>query len=226
MRQKTPEIMYEDADLIVCRKEAGVAVQTARAGRPDMVSLLKNYRAGKGEEPYIAPVHRLDQPVEGVMVFAKTKRAAARLSEQVREGLMGKEYLAVVCGIPEGASGELTDHLLQDKRTNTSSVAEEGTPGAKTARLSYEVVRADEERGLALVRIMLHTGRHHQIRVQFAHAGHPLYGDLKYGSAKPDQERFPVALCSCGICFAHPSSGKEMEFRIRPEGQGFASLME
>ena len=219
MRIKQPEIIYEDEAVIVCRKEAGVAVQTARAGQADMVSLLKNYRAKKKEEPYIGLIHRLDQPVEGVMVFAKTKMAAAKLSAQVSNRGMEKEYLAVTAGVPQPEKGELCDWLLRDGKTNTSTVVAKGTPQAKEAKLSYEVVEVRAEGQKALVHIWLHTGRHHQIRVQFAHVGYPLYGDVKYGTATGAY--CPVALCSCRIAFKHPITGKEMEFAIEPEGKAF-----
>ena len=150
MRVKQPEIIFEDDAVIVCRKEAGVAVQTARAGQADMVSLLKNYRAKKKEEPYIGLIHRLDQPVEGVMVFAKTKQAAAKLSVQVSSRSMEKEYLAVTEGIPQPSEGELCDWLLRNGRTNTSQVVEPGTPQAKDAKLRYQVEQTDEEQQKAL----------------------------------------------------------------------------
>ena len=185
MRIKQPEIIYEDEAIIVCRKEAGVAVQTARAGQADVVSLLKNYRAKKKEEPYIGLIHRLDQPVEGVMVFAKTPQATAKLSAQVSSRSMEKEYLAVTTGVPEPQKGELRDWLLRDGKTNTSAVVARGTSQAKEAVLDYEVEQVLEDAQQALVHIWLHTGRHHQIRVQFAHAGYPLVGDTKYG--KPEQ---------------------------------------
>jgi len=219
MRTKQPEIIYEDEAVIVCRKEAGVAVQTARAGQADMVSLLKNYRAKKKEEPYIGLIHRLDQPVEGVMVFAKTKMAAAKLSAQVSNRSMEKEYLAVTSGVPQPEKGELSDWLLRDGKTNTSTVVAKGTPQAKEAKLSYEVVEVRAEGQKALVHIWLHTGRHHQIRVQFAHVGYPLYGDVKYGTSVGSY--CPVALCSCRIAFKHPITGKEMEFAIEPKGKAF-----
>ena len=138
MRVKQPEIIFEDDAVIVCRKEAGVAVQTARAGQADMVSLLKNYRAKKKEEPYIGLIHRLDQPVEGVMVFAKTKQAAAKLSVQVSSRSMEKEYLAVTEGIPQPSEGELCDWLLRNGRTNTSQVVE---PGHHRQRTQNCVIR-------------------------------------------------------------------------------------
>lgn len=224
MRVKTPEILYEDEAVMVCRKDAGVPVQTSRAGQADMVSILKNYRAKKKEEPYIGLIHRLDQPVEGVMVFAKTKEAAACLSGQVSGRLVEKQYLAVLDGIPSEKSGELKDYLLRDGKTNISRVVPQGTAGAKSAHLSYEVLKTDDEKNCALVRIALHTGRHHQIRVQFAHAGYPIYADTKYGKALPKGSYCPVALCSCRIGFAHPVTKQEMTFEIRPEGKGFEHI--
>ncbi|MCD8218241.1 MAG: RluA family pseudouridine synthase [Clostridiales bacterium] len=230
-----PRIIYEDSDILVCEKPAGLPVQTAKSGRPDMVSELKNYRAKKHEEPYIGLVHRLDQPVCGVMVFAKTKAAAAHLSRQVSSRSIGKEYLAVICGLPESASdtefisdiqsgqekhtlrpaGDLRDFLLKDGRTNTSRVVPEHTPGAKESLLSYEVIQSNPETERSLVRIHLHTGRHHQIRVQFSHAGFPLYADTKYGQPLPAGNFCPVALCSYKISFIHPKTGKAMTFTVK-----------
>ena len=224
MKIKTPEIIYEDESLLVCRKEAGVPVQTSRAGQADMVSMLKNYRAKKKESLYIGLVHRLDQPVEGVMVFAKTKEAAAHLSKQVSERTIDKQYVAVICGIPGKSSGEFTDYLLRDGKTNMSAVVSQKTPGAKKACLSYEVLQTDRERNLSLVRINLQTGRHHQIRVQFSHAGYPLYADAKYGIPAQEGSYCPVALCSCKIGFIHPATGKYMGFEIVPIGKGFQMI--
>lgn len=229
------DILYEDDALLVCIKPAGVPVQTAKAGQSDMVSELKNYRAKKKEEPYIGLIHRLDQPVEGIMVFAKTKKAAAKLSEQVSSRQIEKEYMAVVSGTPgaeethtdgsgkrleslcsdnDGQWYQLHDYLLKDGTTNTSQVVPEGTPGAKEALLSYTLLQTDPETNRSLVRIRLHTGRHHQIRVQFAHAGFPLYGDTKYGQPLPKGVYCPVALCSCKIGFVHPETGEKMEFEF------------
>ncbi len=206
-------ILYEDDAILVCRKPAGVAVQTARLGEADMESLLKNYRAEKGEEPWIGVVHRLDQPVEGVMVFAKTKEAAASLGHQMRERLAEKDYYAVTDGIPAQKKGMLEDYLLRDGRTNLSSVVAKTTPGAKRAALSYEVIK--EGNGRAVLRIRLQTGRHHQIRVQLAHAGMPIAGDRKY------QFREHVApsgrglsLCACRLVFRHPADKRKLEFEI------------
>ena len=220
-----PEILYEDAQLIVCYKPAGIATQTKKLGQKDMVSILSNHIAQEGTgQPFIGVVHRLDQPVEGVMVFAKTKQAAAKLSVQVSSRSMEKEYLAVTEGIPQPSEGELCDWLLRNGRTNTSQVVEPGTPQAKDAKLRYQVEQTDEEHQKALVHIWLHTGRHHQIRVQFAHAGYPLMGDTKYGREAVAGRYCPVALCSCRIAFIHPVTGKEMEFTIRPKGNVFTQM--
>ena len=215
-------ILYEDEEVIVCEKPAGVAAQTRRLGQADMESLLKNYRAAKGEPPYIGVVHRLDQPVRGVMVFAKTKEAAADLSRQVQTKMADKFYYAVTDGVPEQKKGTLEDYLLRDGKTNTSKVVSKSTEGAKSARLDYEVTAQNKTN--AILRIRLDTGRHHQIRVQFAHAGYPLMGDTKYGREAVAGRYCPVALCSCRIAFIHPVTGKEMEFTIRPKGNVFTQM--
>lgn len=218
-------IIYEDEAMIVCYKTAGVPVQSNRIGEQDMGSLLRNYLAAKGEEPYIGFVHRLDQPVEGVMVFAKTKEAAAALSGQMREKGFGKYYYAVVCGTVSETKGTLTDYLLRDGRSNTSSVVTEQTPGAKRAILHYEVLAREEQPVRSLVRVRLETGRHHQIRVQLAHAGYPLSGDRKYNQTG-EKMLGNIALCSYRIEFAHPMTGKRLMYEIVPKGLGFSYFVE
>lgn len=224
------QILYEDADIILLRKPAGIPSQTARLGEKDMVSILKNYRAGKQEEPYIALIHRLDQPVEGILLVAKTKEAAAELNRQSSDHNMEKRYRAVVhnrtkAPLVQGQRGTLTDYLLKNGRTNCSVAAEAGTKGAKKARLTYEVLRADEK--LADLSIKLETGRHHQIRVQMAHAGYPLAGDTKYGRTEEDwagKGGRGIALCFVKISFLHPKTQKKMEFAIEPENPIFQLL--
>ena len=194
-----PAIIYEDEDIIVCKKPAGVATQTRRIGQADMESLLKNYRASKGELPYIGVVHRLDQPVEGIMVFAKNKEAAADLSRQIKTKLADKYYYAMTDGVPEKKKGTLEDELLQNGKTNTSEVVERGTPQAKHASLSYEVVEQD--------------GKHAVL--QLAQAGMPIVGDKKYNfkeNIAPSGGQ--LALCSFKIAFRHPKTHRKLEFEI------------
>lgn len=199
---KKPEIIFQDEDILVCAKPARVATQTSRVSEPDLVSILKNelYKQDRTKEPYLAVIHRLDQPVSGLLVFAKTKAAAADLSGQLQRDSFSKDYLALVSKMPEKKEDTLVDWLLKDGRTNISCVVPEGTADAKRAELAYEVM--DERfvkeltktagqmaggrksiaipEGTALIQVHLKTGRHHQIRVQMSHAGYPLVGDAKY----------------------------------------------
>jgi 23S rRNA pseudouridine1911/1915/1917 synthase len=214
------KIIQEDDDILVCYKPAGIATQTRRLGEKDMESLLRNYRAGKGEPPYIGIVHRLDQPVEGIMVFAKNQKVAAALSKQVQKRSIGKHYYALVRTdgtLPK--KGTLTDYLLFDPKQNHTTVVE-GTPvtgqNHQKAVLDYEIKR--EQDGIALLDITLHTGRHHQIRVQLAHTGYPILGDTKYGHGEPHQ----LALCSYRLSFLHPTTGAKVDLRIRPKNPEFS----
>jgi 23S rRNA pseudouridine1911/1915/1917 synthase len=234
------EIVFEDNEILVCYKPAGIATQTKRLGQQDMESILKNYRAKKGEPPYIGVVHRLDQPVEGVMVFAKTPHAAAELSKQVQQRDFGKHYLAVAPA-KKGEKSEdvLCDYLVADKKNNVTKVVAKGTARAQLAKLEYRMIGqmdlpdGEMEKEMALYDILLHTGRHHQIRVQFAHMGCPLWGDTKYGG-QPEKQRNgsdtcsavkkQLALCSYRVEFTHPTTGKEMDFSIRPKNEIFQSF--
>ncbi|MBR2046026.1 MAG: RluA family pseudouridine synthase [Agathobacter sp.] len=216
---KKIEIIFEDKDILVCRKPAGVATQTKRLGQQDMESLLKNYRAKKGEEPYIGIVHRLDQPVEGVMVFAKNQKAAANLSKQVQDRVIGKYYYAVSAKAPKESKARLEDYLLTDKKSNYTQVVDDKTDGAKEAKLEYKVMEAKENQ--TLFDIKLHTGRQHQIRVQMANAGCPLVGDSKYGEMA-DKEQ--LALCSYKLEFEHPTKKIPMKFEIQPIGKVFVEF--
>lgn len=216
-------IVYEDASVIVCHKCPYLAVESANVRQQDLVSLLKNRRLSKREEPYIGVIHRIDQPVEGLIVFAKTRDAAAVLSKQPKEGEMSKDYLALVeKNGPLTSTHNLCHYIKKDEKSNQSVVVEEGTAGAKPARLSFQVL---EERARAyLLAIQLDTGRHHQIRVQFAALGHPLLGDEKYG-AKPLNGQ-PLALCANHLSFVHPGSKKRMDFEIEPKNNLFISTKE
>ena len=187
------KVLYEDDEILVVIKPAGVESQAAKRFAPDMVSEVKkhlviNKSCTPGKEPYVGVIHRLDKPVSGVMVYAKTKRAAAALSEQVQSHKMKKIYTAVVHGRPLDAVDNYVDYMVKTPDGNYSQVVDKGITGAKKAELSYEVLKTIDgkiagmpETELSLVRVALKTGRHHQIRVQMAYHGTPLYGDMKYG---------------------------------------------
>ena len=213
------KILFEDEYIMVVKKDAGIPVQAGKLRMMDLQGLIKNElykRNRKGGEPYLGLIHRLDQPVEGVMVFAKTPFAAGSLSEQVTDGRMKKHYLALLCGKPENDEGTLVDYLVKDGRTNTSSVAKAGEKDAKRSELNYKVLKRSEE--TTLVEVELITGRHHQIRVQMANAGWPLYGDTKYNPAfQETKEHVQTALCAYQLSFVHPKSKKVMEFSIEPD---------
>lgn len=223
------EVLYEDRDIIVAVKPAGVESQAAKRFSPDMVSeirkhLVINRSCAPGRESYVGVIHRLDKPVSGVMVYAKTKKAAAALSEQVKDGKMEKIYEAVVCGKPVESVDNFVDYLKKSVDGNYSQVVEKGIKDARRAELSYEVKAsaATEAGELTLVKIRLLTGRHHQIRVQFSSRGLPLYGDARYNRAFAESgERAPLALCAATLSFCHPVTGKRLEFSIRPSGGAF-----
>ena len=212
-------ILFEDDHVLVVKKDAGIPVEAGKMRMMDLQGLIKNelYRRNrKGGEPYLGLIHRLDQPVEGVMVFAKTPFAAGALSEQVTDGRMKKHYLALLCGKPSEDSGKLVDYLVKDGRTNTSSVVKEQNKDAKRAELNYQVLKRYED--TTLVEVELITGRHHQIRVQMANAGWPLYGDTKYNPKFQDvMEHVQTALCAYKLSFVHPKTKKVMEFCIEPD---------
>lgn len=212
-------IIFEDKAILVCKKPAGIPTQTPKCGVSDMVSLLKTYRVSKGESPYVGLVHRLDQPVEGVMVFAKTKESAAFLSKQMQNGQFEKYYYAMVHGSLTPATGTLEDYLLRDGKNNISRVVSKNTRDAKFARLTYETVSVFPKKNESLLRIQLDTGRHHQIRIQLSNAGHPLIGDKKYGENTVGY--LPLGLCSYHIGFLHPITQKKVVYEISPEGPAF-----
>ncbi|MBR6256442.1 MAG: RluA family pseudouridine synthase [Lachnospiraceae bacterium] len=212
------DIIYEDKAVIVCHKAAGMAVQTARPGEKDMVSELKNYlsREKKGE-PYVGIVHRLDQPVEGLIVFAKDSRAAAALSKQVRQGGgMHKEYLTRVYGCMPADKGRLEDWMLKDKG-NISRIADPDTVGAQKAVLEYE--KLETSGNTELLKILLHSGRHHQIRLQLSAQSAPVLGDSRYGSEESvayTREHGIKRLCLIArkLEFDHPVSGERKSFEL------------
>lgn len=223
---KQPEILYEDASILVCFKPAGMPVQTKSMSNMDLENFLKNHlirqsrSSGKpaSRSPYLAVIHRLDQPVSGILVFAKTSSAAAKLNQQMQQGGFTKEYEAVLCGKLPAVRGTLTDYLIKDGQTNTSRICPAQTPGAKKAELSYETIAYNSEKDLSQVRIHLKTGRHHQIRVQMAGNGAPLWGDNKYNPRFARSNGYaPIALCACHLAFHHPETGKKLSYEITCE---------
>lgn len=210
-------IVYEDSVLLVVHKPAGIATETARVGQADLVSELKNYRKRKGEDTYIGVVHRLDQPVEGLLVFAKDGKTSHKLCSELQGGRLAKKYVALVAGVMQAQEGVQTDYLWRDGRTNLSKVVPKGYQDAKEASLHWRLLQHND--AISLLEIELYTGRHHQIRVQLAHAGFPLLGDFKYGSAlsKELSKKYAVnstALMAYEICMTHPVTGNQMEFSL------------
>ena len=204
------ETVFEDDDVIVVKKPAGVATESRRIGEMDMISLVKNYLAMNGRSnPYVAMVHRLDQPVEGLLVFAKTKSAAAALSKQMGEAFAHKEYTAVVYSDSEPSSEPVTlvDWLLKEPKGNSSKVVSEGMKGAKRAELEYRCEEALGD-GKYRLRIKLITGRHHQIRLQLSNAHMPIVGDRKYGKSGDTARK--LELCASHLEFKHPKSGEKI----------------
>lgn len=208
-------ILFEDNHLLVVVKPPNLLSQGDATGDEDLLTLLKEYIRVAYQKPgnvYLGLVHRLDRPVGGVMVFAKTSKAASRLSEQIRDKTFGRSYLAVVEGHPKKTTGSVRNFLLKDRQKNLVEVVKPRVPGAQEAQLDYEVI--DMNRDRSLVRISLRTGRSHQIRVQMAELGHPLYGDRRYGPRT--NERRQIALWAERISFLHPTTKEKLEFSEAP----------
>ncbi|MGI6070107.1 MAG: RluA family pseudouridine synthase [Blautia sp.] len=225
MAEDNSLILYEDPQILVCHKPPGLAVQSARMGSMDLESVLKNYLAAKGSGriPYLGVVHRLDQPVEGLVVFAKTPAAAKSLSAQAAGDGMKKYYLAVSAHIPEKKEGVLEHMLFKDGRSHMARVAAPEEKGAKRAVLFYRLLK--EVKGLGLFEIRLETGRFHQIRVQMAAAGMPLAGDKKYNLGECEKGWQELGLCAYRLQFTHPKTKKSMKFEITPKGRAFEHLI-
>ena len=229
------KILFEDKDLFVIHKPAGIAVQSGRIGQMDLESELKNYLAKKGEKPFIGLVHRLDQPVEGLLVVAKNPKTAAELNKQLSNGTLNKTYLAVVVAEGEGDlaqselkeadSGSFTDYLLKDGQV--AKIVSPETKEAKVAKLQYYIIKKKDD--LALVKVEIETGRFHQIRCQMAHHDMPLLGDTKYGTdtsinISRNYGVRTVALCANEITFVHPITQKEMHYSVEPMNLAFTKI--
>ena len=199
------ELLYVDEKIVVCVKPAGVPSTDEPGGVPELV----RQALGKPDAT-VKTVHRLDQVVSGVMVLARTARAASDLSEQIRSHQFEKEYLAVVHGCPVDETGTFRDLLARNKAEKKTYIVTEPGKDAQEAALDYRVLARNED--LSKVRIRLHTGRTHQIRTQFSGRGFPLVGDKKYGRG----EDCDIALWSCRVAFCHPKTGEFMDFQKEP----------
>ena len=210
-------ILHEDNQIIVLEKPVGASSEEAQ-GENSVPALLRVHWGN--EKAYVGVVHRLDTGVGGVMVYAKTPHAAAELSRQVQERTFEKEYRCVCAGIPEPAEGEMRDFLFKDSRKGKVFPVKGARKGAKEALLEYSVIQTGtiddaEHTQVSLCRVILHTGRTHQVRVQFASRKHPLLGDGKYGS----RVKGNIHLQCARIAFAHPKTKQRMEFSVEKPGE-------
>ena len=199
------KVIFEDNHIIVVEKPVNIPSQADKTGDIDMLTIIKDYLKEKYNKPgnvYLGLVHRLDRPVGGVMVFAKTSKAAGRLSNQVKRTLQ--------------------DYLLKNEKANMSKVVKEETKNSKLAILDYEVLKYDEELNLSVLRINLHTGRHHQIRVQLSSRNHSIYGDQKYGGRGHGKQ---IALWAYELKLYHPITNELMEFKDVPQMLGSWAIL-
>lgn len=214
------KVIFEDNHIIVVEKKPNIPSQSDKTGDIDMLTIVKQYIKEKYNKPgnvYLGLVHRLDRPVGGVMIFAKTSKAASRLSNQVREKIFKKKYLAVVDGYFKEKEGSLEDYLYKDERNNISRVVNKEKKNSKLAKLDYKELVYNEVKDLSLLEINLHTGRHHQIRVQLANAGHSIFGDQKYGKRGQGKQ---IALWAYELTIEHPITKEEITFKDFPESIG------
>lgn len=215
MDEKELVILYEDNHIIVVLKPQNVACCPDESGDDNLFDCVKRYiknAYNKQGNVFLGLVHRLDRPTGGVMVYAKTSKAASRLSEQMRTGGFEKRYLAVLCGVPSRRKATLENYLRKNSVTNTVYVCTQTEDGAKFSSLEYEI--KEDKGGFSLAEIKLHTGRTHQIRVQTASINCPVYGDMRYGGEKAVKGK--LALWAYSLRFAHPTTGENLRFEIEP----------
>lgn len=246
------DIIYEDEYMIACVKPYGMSTQSDNTGGYDLLTEVKMHiydESDEDEEPYVAVINRLDKPVGGIVLFAKTYEVAVKLSDMIQAGEISKHYQAVVYGYFDEPEGSYTDYLVHDKKNNITRVAGKNEKGAKRAELKFEVLdEIDTDEGsISYVLIELLTGRHHQIRCQMAAHGNPIWGDLRYGKisgvgkggsdswgasgkkqrigrgSKRDnkKDRPEIGLFSTRIEFIHPVTGEEIVLHREPEGKAF-----
>lgn len=209
-------VIYEDNHIIVVEKIINIPSQADKTGDMDMLTIIKDYLKEKYNKPgnvYLGLVHRLDRPVGGVMVFAKTSKAASRLSEEVRNKTLQKTYLVICNGKMEKDKDTLVDYLWKDEKKNTSYVVKKTKKNAKEAVLDYEVLKYDDKQNLSLLKVNLHTGRHHQIRLQLSSRMHAIYGDNKYHGRGAGTG---IRLWAYELKFKHPVTKEELTFKISP----------
>ena len=220
------KVIYEDNHIIVIEKPVNIPSQGDKTGDVDMLTIIKEYLKEKYNKPgnvYLGLIHRLDRPVGGVMVFAKTSKAAARLSEQVRDKVFKKKYLVIANGKFDKETGVLSDYLLKNERKNMSRIVPEGTKNSKYAELDYEILKYDAELNLSVLKINLHTGRHHQIRVQLSSRNHSIYGDQKYGGRGHGKQ---ICLWAYELTINHPITKEEMTFKSIPKMEKSWKILE
>lgn len=206
-------ILYEDNHVIVVEKKSNILSQSDITGDVDLLSIVKDYIKLKYNKPgnvYIGLVHRLDRPVGGIMVFARTSKAAKRLNEQIKNHEFKKTYVAVLDGILKKEKDELVNYLYKDEKTKISKVVDENYIGGKLSKLNYEVIGYDDDKTIVMINLI--TGRHHQIRLQFKNLGYPLYGDQLYGKINKKQ----IKLYAYKLEFNHPVTKKRLVFKLLP----------
>lgn len=209
-------IIYQDNHLFVVEKPVNVPVQEDASGDLDLLTMGKAFIKEQDHKPgnvYLGLVHRLDRPVGGVIVFAKTSKAASRLSDQLRRRAIKRQYIVVCQGHPKQQEASLTDYMYKDRRENMSYIDDAKHPEGKKAKLHYKVL--ETKGSLSLLQVELETGRSHQIRVQLAHAGLPIYGDQRYNPQAVVGEQ--IALLAYGLTLEHPTLKEEMTFTALPD---------
>ncbi|MCE5344301.1 MAG: RluA family pseudouridine synthase [Eubacteriales bacterium] len=215
------KVVYEDNHLLIVEKPPNLLTQGDITGDDCLIDHMKRYVKQKYQKPgevYLGCVHRLDRPVGGLVALARTSKAAARLSEQLRTHAMRRDYLVVATGADIVPTGTLSDWLLKDEQTGSVACVSPYTPEAQQAKLRWQTLAADAQTDTALLAIALETGRKHQIRVQLAHAGHPIVQDMRYGKGEPGE---PIALWGAALTLMHPTTRATMTFVSRPQGKAF-----
>lgn len=210
------EIVYEDNHIVVVNKKAGEIVQGDKTGDRPLSDEVKQYIKEKYHKPgnvFCGVVHRIDRPVAGLVIFARTSKALERLNDMLREGKIHKTYLALVEGHPEKPEGRLENYLVSDGRINKTFITDAAKPGAKLSKLDYRTVASGER--YTLLEVNLLTGRKHQIRAMLAGIGHPIKGDLKYGARRSNRDG-GISLQAASIEFEHPVSHELISLKADP----------